>query len=288
MQPTPWRSSESLFLDNPIVLHTSRRAYFRWFATLFMALSITGLAYLYYHALPSQVETQLTLCLMIGADAWALARFGELLVRRIEVDFDDFHLRTLFTDENIPWNQIQHIEWWRRTDVKARYTNYRLQSDDRHTIAALSTDAWTNLPEGIGYIADVTQVTPIRMKPPVPEIARVAVMIVVPLAVLLFTVERSEAWRIVGFILIRIFWSVLVMHYTYYELRIARFYMLLLSLTFVTALIFIAGATVWQTLVVLLYTPVLEITVSTVFFKTQSYWKKYRKSQGAASSPWDV
>lgn len=156
MQPIPWHSPESLFLDKPIVLRTSKRAYFRWCATLFMVVSITGLAYLYYHVLPSQVDTQLTLCLMIGADAWALARLGELLVRRIEVDFSYLHLRTLFTDEYIPWNHIKHIEWWRRADVKARYTNYRLQSDDRHTVAAFSTDAWTNLPEGIGYVAAVT------------------------------------------------------------------------------------------------------------------------------------
>ena len=78
------------------------------------------------------------------------------------------------------------------------------------------------------------------------------------------------------------------MHYTRYELRIARFYMILLSLAFVAALIVIAGATVWQILIVLLYTPMLEIAVSAAVFKVQSYWKKRRQSLEAASIPWDV
>lgn len=108
-------------------------------------------------------------------------------------------------------------------------------------------------------------------------------MIVAPLAVLLFTVERSEAWRIVGFILIRIFWAALVMHYTRYELRIARFYMVLLSLTFVAALIVIAGATFGQTLAVLLYTPLLEIVVSSLAFRVQDIWKKRRQLPGTES-----
>lgn len=283
MQSTPWRSPDSLFLDKPILLRATKRAYFHWVGTVILALFGTYLAY-YTDSILPQIESQVALCLMIGADAWVLARLGELLVRRIEVDFTGLHIRALFTNEVVPWDQVKHIDWWRGTYRSARYTNYRLLTTDKQTIATFSDDAWTNLPEGIGYAATAANLTPVRAKAPIPELYRVAMMILAPFMVILFTMERNEVWRIVGFVLIRVFWTALVMHYTHYELRIARFYMILLSLTFVAALIVIAGATVWQTLVVLLYTPLLELVVSSVFFKARGDWKKRRKSPEAVSA----
>jgi hypothetical protein len=283
MQSTPWRTPESLFLDKPIVLRTSKRAYFRWTGIVIIALFGTLLAYIAFSDLP-QTESQLALCLMIGADAWVLARLGELLVRRIDVDFAGLHIRTLFTNEVVPWDQVKHIDWWRGTYRSARYTNYRLQTSERRTIATFSDDVWISLPEGIGYAASVAHLLPVRIKAPIPELYRVTMMILVPFMVILFTMERSEIWRIIGFVLIRIFWTALVMHYTRYELRIARFYMTLLSLTFVAALIIVAGATFWQTLIVLLYTPLLEIVVSAAVFRVQRYWNKRSESPGTTSA----
>lgn len=287
MQLTPWRAPESLFLDQPIVLRTTKRAYFRWIGTVILVLFGTYLAYNGYSFM-LQIETQLAVCLMIGADAWVLARLGELLVRRIEVDFTGLHIRTLFTQEIVPWNEVKHIEWWRGTYSNARYTNYRLQTTERQIIATFSDDAWTNLPEGIGYAASAAYLIPVRTKAPIPELYRVAMMVLTPFMVIVFTMERNEVWRIIGFVLIRVFWAALVMHYTRYELRIARFYMILLSLTFVAALIFIAGATFGQTLAVLLYTPLLEIVVSSVVFRVRGTWKKYRHLPGADSIRADV
>jgi hypothetical protein len=287
MLSTPWCLPESLFLNKSIVLRTTKGAYFRWIGIVIIALFGTYLAYDTYRIFP-QIESQLALCLMIGVNAWIMARLGELLVRRTEVDFTGLHIRTLFTNESVTWDQVMHIEWWRGTYRSARYTNYRLSTAEKQTIATFSDDAWTNLPEGIGYAATAAYLVPVRIKVPIPELYRVAMMILTPFMVILFTMERNEIWRIIGFVLIRVFWTALIMHYTRYELRIARFYMTLLSLTFVAALIVIAGATFWQTLVVLLYTPLLEIAVSAVVFRVQGYWKRLRESQQATSNLTDI
>lgn len=273
-EQTPLRPPESLYLTEPIILGTSKRAYFRWLATVIIASFAMAYAYLMYSFLPAQVDVQLVLSLMAGVEAWALARLGELLSRRVEIDFSGLRLHTLFTDERVDWDQIKRIEWWKRKDVSARYTNYRIHSGEGQIIAAFSDDAWTHLSEGIGYVATAARLTPVRIKPPIPEIARVAVMILMPLAVMLFTVDRSEAWRIIGFVFVRIFYTVLVLHYTSYEMRLARFYMLLLSLTAIAVFTLIAGTTFLQTIMLLLYTPLLEMAGSTLVFRLRRHLQK--------------
>jgi hypothetical protein len=52
-----------------------------------------------------------------------------------------------------------------------------------------------------------------------------------PLAVAAFSFVEAEVWRIIGFVVARVFWTLLIWQHSRHELRAIQFYMVLLSTT---------------------------------------------------------
>ena len=280
MAPPPWLRPDSVFLGAPIVIRTARRGYFHWAAGLTIALPITWWFWGMWSILPGEQVMQIAVSLMAGVDVWLAARIAELLVRRVAVDFSGLSYRSLLRTVTLRWDELERIEWWRPSRWRV---SYRLWAGDRRPLATLGDDTWSHLPEGIGYAVARRGLEPVLIAPPLTEFVQVAILILMPLAVALFAFLPSDVIRIAGFLLVRIFWTALVRHYSRYELRTVQLYMLLLSVSVILTLKLVSGASFQATLLWWLYSPAIEAVVSFLVVELLRWWNSRKRLPGSAA-----
>ncbi len=260
MRRQPWIRPVTTFLSEPIVMRASRKAYWHWAAGLIIALPITWWFYWLYMYVPADPQAQIALSLMIGLDVWLVARVLSLLVCRLSIDLTGLRYRSLFQEVALGWDELARIEWWHTIPAHTHY--YRLCMNDGKPLATFGDDTWSRLNEGIGYAVARTRLEPTPTVPRVSELNRVLLLILMPLAVTLFALVPFTITRAIGFVLVRIFWTALVWHYSRYELRTAQFYLALTSLAAILTLMRLSGSSFEATLIWWLYSPLIEVVVS--------------------------
>lgn len=272
MVSKPRIEPKTTFINDPIVIATSRKGYFRWVEYLAISLPITYWFYLFYNQIPSQKELQIAVSLMIGLDVWIFFRIAELIRRKLTISFSGITYRSLLGEDTFDWTECKKVEWWYA--FRERNNSYRIRLSNNRTLATFSDDTWSNLDNGIGYIVARNSIEPKEITPHIFGKLRIFVLLLMPLSIAIFSFADSHVWRIIGFLVARVFWSLLIWQQSQYDLRTTQFYMVLVSISAVFALMLVSGSDFQSTVIWWLYSPLIEVFVSWVIVELYKLWKK--------------
>jgi len=271
----PWIKPNTIIISDPIVMQTSKRGYYHWLAGLLLSLLMTLWFYGLYSEIPTQKETQIAFSLMIGLDVWLGFRIIELRINQLSVNYVGLNYRSLFIEETFGWEDIKSIEWWYAPRERVNF--YRIKINNNQALAIFADDKWVNLNNGIGYAIAWKRIEPIAITPQISEFIQTVISILMPLAIAIFSFAENEVWRIIGFVLARFFWSLLIWQHSRLELRKTQFYMVLLSLAIIFSLMLVSGAGFQSTFIWWLYSPLLEVIISGIVVELYKLWMKRKK-----------
>ncbi len=281
----PWTQMNGTTLfHSPVVLRGTREAYANWLmgavACLIQLGILAGLdSELFSHSMAETATPQtiyLLFSVMAGLAVGCLAKWFELRWRYIRVEGDGLHLHLLFRHELLTWDRLEHVEWWPLLFRGKPIVFYSFLGPNQRKLFTLGSDVWTCLNEGVGYIALYSRREPIRVEPRISVGKQFVVVSLFPLAGFFSLFMSTPLFRLLGFTLFHVGWSIVVRSLSEYDRRSAWFYLVMISAIVIFTLAWLSGPRLGEIIAWWMYSPLLEVAASFAITELPHLWKKRR------------
>jgi hypothetical protein len=252
----PWKSSQ-------IIIASSRWAYIRVASSIGIIIPIGLWFYGMFQSFPIQKEFLILTSFIAGLLVWFLLLMLEYTRRRCLIDIQGIRLRNLISERFITWDRIDTLETWKKPRDKSE--SFRISFINAGGPFTFDGQFWSNARDGISAIQARTHKLITRVSPPGLDEVYYYLFLVVPIGIVLFSVSESTVMRALGFLSMRVFWIIFISRYPKGHRRRYIFYLLISSMAAFLCLAILSDALFLETLVWLLYTPILEVVASAVF-----------------------
>ncbi len=259
MQSTKHKSEQRL--SDYIVLTSSKWAYYRWIIGFIWLSLYTYSLFSMERISPGQRPVQLAFGFMFGLTTLTLLKLIDAYTRRIIIDEFFISTRFLFMpDEQFPLENITHIDCWGGGGKTIKYFFHQ-----RLAQIELSVDSttWKNMNQGIRLILQNANI-PLLIEGQ--EISRIWFKRAISFALMIlgvsFTLFNVFWFDLIGFVLVRLFWTQFLLDQKPYNSRALRIYLALFALATLMGLYLVAGNHTLEIAAWWIYSPAIDIAIS--------------------------